>query len=93
MGTAALGCPVEQSIDAFPDRRLTRLGWRALGCALLAGALLGGAALPALRLVTLMMLGFQPLTYLARANYFSTFTPFQNATYPLICFAAAFGSG
>ena len=25
--------------------------------------------------------------------YFSTFTPFQNATYPLICFAASFGSG
>jgi hypothetical protein len=25
--------------------------------------------------------------------YFSTFTPFQNATYPLICFAADFGSG
>ena len=25
--------------------------------------------------------------------YFSTFTPFQKATYPAICFAAAFGSG
>ena len=25
--------------------------------------------------------------------YFSTFTPFQNATYPLICLAADFGSG
>ena len=25
--------------------------------------------------------------------YFSTLTPFQNATYPLICFAASFGSG
>jgi len=25
--------------------------------------------------------------------YFSTFTPFQNATYPIICSAAAFGSG
>jgi len=25
--------------------------------------------------------------------YFSTFTPFQNATYPLICFAAGLGSG
>ncbi len=25
--------------------------------------------------------------------YFSTLTPFQNATYPLICFAAGFGSG
>jgi hypothetical protein len=25
--------------------------------------------------------------------YFSTFTPFQNATYPAICFAAVFGSG
>jgi|HubBroStandDraft_5_1064220.scaffolds.fasta_scaffold138698_3 hypothetical protein len=26
-------------------------------------------------------------------RYFSTLTPFQKATYPLICFAAAFGSG
>ena len=25
--------------------------------------------------------------------YFSTLTPFQNATYPLMCFAASFGSG
>jgi len=25
--------------------------------------------------------------------YFSTVTPFQNATYPLICLAAGFGSG
>src|SRR5258708_4618661 len=25
--------------------------------------------------------------------YFSTFTPFQNATWSLICFAAGFGSG
>jgi hypothetical protein len=28
-----------------------------------------------------------------QAHYFSTFTPFQNATYPAICFAAGFGSG
>jgi hypothetical protein len=26
-------------------------------------------------------------------TYCSTFTPFQNATYPLIFFAASFGSG
>jgi hypothetical protein len=26
-------------------------------------------------------------------NYFSTFTPFQNATYPLIWLAAGLGSG
>jgi hypothetical protein len=28
-----------------------------------------------------------------QAQSFSTLTPFQNATYPLIFFAAAFGSG
>jgi hypothetical protein len=29
----------------------------------------------------------------ATRHYFSTFTPFQKATYPAICFAAGFGSG
>lgn len=39
-------------------------------------------------------LGFSPSgTFLIERNYFSTCTPFQNATYPVICFAAAFGSG
>ena len=38
---------------------------------------------------------FKPLRLiqLDRSAYFSTFTPFQNATYPVICFAASFGSG
>jgi hypothetical protein len=30
---------------------------------------------------------------MSRPDYFSTRTPFQNATYPLICLAASFGSG
>jgi hypothetical protein len=33
------------------------------------------------------------VVYPGQAHYFSTFTPFQNATYPAICFAAGFGSG
>jgi|HubBroStandDraft_3_1064219.scaffolds.fasta_scaffold129837_2 hypothetical protein len=40
--------------------------------------------------------GIRTLIFVVRpgqAHYFSTFTPFQNATYPAICFAAGFGSG
>ena len=37
--------------------------------------------------------GFSPWSASPDSRYFSTFTPFQNATYPLICFAASFGSG
>ena len=56
---------------------------RALGLAGIGNT--GGAGEPRSLASLGMTLWFTP--------YFSTFTPFQNATYPLICFAAGFGSG